>query len=126
MTEYQKRYYQEHREEIRIRSKLHYDSDPIFREHRKLRTKEHGKEIKIEVLTHYGRGKLACVSCGEHRVACLSIDHINGNGRQDRKAHGAETGGWVFYNALRRAGFPEGYQTLCMNCQWIKRVEKKE
>jgi len=28
-----------------------------------------------------------------------------------------------FYYWLRRQGYPEGYQTLCMNCQWIKRSE---
>jgi len=52
-------------------------------------------QIKTEVLTHYGKGYLACVICGESRLACLSIDHINGGGR---------------------------YQTLCMNCQFLKSV----
>jgi len=42
-------------------------------------------KIKKEVLTYYGNGKFACVSCGESRFPCLSIDHINGGGVAHRK-----------------------------------------
>lgn len=75
--------------------------------------------MKIEVLTHYGNGKCACVVCGEKRVACLSIDHINGDGEKHRKRIGIG-GGSHFYAWLKHNNYPDGYQTLCMNCQWIK------
>ena len=85
-------------------------------------------ELKTEVLTHYGKGRLACVICGESRLACLSIDHIDGGGISHRKELNAY--GYRFYNRLKRDHYPEGYQTLCMNCQFIKavddRIKKKE
>ena len=75
--------------------------------------------LKIEILTHYGRGKLACVVCGESDKACLSIYNLKGGGA----AHVKRLGGAVmFYPWLKRKGFPECYQTLCMNCQWKKRA----
>lgn len=77
-------------------------------------------ELKIQVLTHYGRGKCQCVGCGESRLACLSIDHINGGGNQARKKDGRY--GTGRYILLKRHGFPGGYQTLCMNCQFCKVV----
>ncbi len=62
--------------------------------------------------------------CGEKRLACLSIDHINNGGRQQRKELG--TGGEKLYHWLKRNNYPLGYQTLCMNCQWFKREGYKE
>ena len=76
---------------------------------------------KVDVLTYYGNGKLACVQCGESRPACLSIDHINGGGNQHKKSISGSMYPW-----LQREGYPEGYQTLCMNCQWVKRFERGE
>lgn len=77
-------------------------------------------EIKVEVLTHYGKGRLACRMCGESRLACLSIDHINGRGISHRKS--LNRYGYRFYIWLKRQGFPKGYQTLCMNCQFVKAI----
>ena len=72
------------------------------------------------VLTHYGNGKLACVKCGFDDVRALSLDHINGLNGAAREQ--------ILKLRLRliREGFPGGYQTLCMNCQWIKRHENHE
>ena len=54
----------------------------------------------------------------------FEIDHINGNGaKQFRKL---KRRGTSFYSWLRKEKFPVGYQTLCVNCQWIKRYEKGE
>jgi len=82
-------------------------------------------KAKIDALTHYGNGKCACVQCGESRLACLSIDHINGNGAQARRENHAKVGS-NFYKWLRHKGYPDGYQTLCMNCQYVKRYINNE
>lgn len=80
--------------------------------------------VKRETLSHYGGGKCACVICGETRLPCLSLDHIKGNGSEEyRKLRRRGTG---LYSYLCANGFPIGYQTLCMNCQWIKRSINKE
>ncbi len=76
--------------------------------------------IKVEVLTYYGKNKCACVICGESRLACISIDHIDGGGVSHRKELNAY--GYKFYRKLKRDNFPKGYQTLCMNCQFLKVV----
>ena len=74
--------------------------------------------LRTEVLTHYGNGRCACVRCGFTDIRALSIDHINGGGAQDRKKVGS---GVRFYKWLKDMGYPQGYQTLCMNCQFIKK-----
>jgi len=89
-----------------------------------LHQRDKNREFKVEVLTHYGNGKLACVQCGEDRVACLSIDHIEGGGNKQRK--GKLRASTAFYRWLKREGYPKGYQTLCMNCQFIKRFDQGE
>lgn len=87
------------------------------------------KELKVEVLTHYGGGELGCVKCGEGRLACLSLDHINGREENEKVAKGKgknpEMTG-TLYRRLRRENYPRGFQTLCMNCQWVKRDETRE
>lgn len=74
---------------------------------------EERKRLKQEVLTQYSKNKqLACNCCGEHRIEFLTIDHIHGNGKQDRKGYPAT----MFYRRLRRDKYPSGYRTLCFNC----------
>lgn len=84
----------------------------------KLRMRATHQELKKFILQHYGNGDIACVICGENRIDCLSIDHINNNGYEHRR----ETGNGVhFYNWLKKNNLPIGYQTLCMNCQFLKK-----
>ncbi len=83
------------------------------------RDRDWHERIRNEVLTVYGNGKLACTQCGESRLPCLSIDHIMGGGNLEFKR--LKKRGVGFYSWLRKNNFPLGYQTLCMNCQWIKR-----
>ena len=84
---------------------------------------EHKKnqEDKRQVLIYYGNGKRVCSRCGCTDVRCLSIDHINGGGTAHRKCVNQR-----FYQWLLKHNLPVGYQVLCMNCQFIKRVEEKE
>uniref|UniRef100_A0A6M3JHN2 Putative HNH endonuclease n=1 Tax=viral metagenome TaxID=1070528 RepID=A0A6M3JHN2_9ZZZZ len=81
------------------------------------------RRVKLKVLTHYGGGKPACIRCGMDDLRTLSIDHIAGGGGVHRRevGRGKEMYGWLVRN-----NYPKGYQTLCMNCQWIKRAEERE
>lgn len=91
--------------------------EPSFRK----REQERFTATKLEVLGHYGKnGKPVCVVCGENRVLCLTIDHINGGGMKHRKLVTGGSGGSRFYYWLKRNGYPEGYQTLCMNDNFLK------
>ena len=115
------RYYQAHKEEYKQRFDS-YRAENKEKVRRATRQSEH--RLKVEVLTHYSNSKLACVICGESRLACLSIDHINGGGSQHRRELKKRSQG--FYRWLRNENYPEGYQTLCMNCQFIKKIENEE
>jgi len=116
------KYYQEHKEEIDTRNKLwrhnHRRQSKVIAHRRWLKDKS-------EILTYYGGGKCVCVICGENRLACLTIDHINNDGAQHRKNLGLVSGK-AFYHWLKINNFPEGFQTLCGNCQLIKRAEEYE
>lgn len=57
-------------------------------------------------------------------IRILTIDHINGGGAKHRKQLGNSAS--RFYRWLIKHNYPEGYQVLCMNCEWIKRYENKE
>lgn len=68
-------------------------------------------------------GGVVCKRCGFDDIRALSIDHVNGGGNKHRRELGkSATGSW-FYRWLVKNGFPEGFQVLCMNCQFIKRHE---
>ncbi len=86
-------------------------------------TRRYHEKLKIEVLTRYSKGKLACVRCGFDDIRALSIDHINGGGTAQGKITGF---GHHLYRWLKRNGYPDGFQTLCMNCQALKKHENKE
>jgi len=79
-------------------------------------------ELRVEVLRYYGNGKLACVCCGFSDFRALSIDHVDGGGREERRKYR----GLSYLRQLKKRGLPKGYQTLCMNCQFIKAFERKE
>jgi 5-methylcytosine-specific restriction endonuclease McrA len=59
-----------------------------------------------------------CVRCGfDSHPAALQIDHINGDGRDDRRGRGQ-----TMYRRIA-SGDTAGLQLLCANCHAIKTVE---
>ncbi len=87
------------------------------REKRNEITKKYIRRLRLSVLTHYGGDPPKCACCGESEIKFLTIDHINGRGREDHKRVG---GGSGFYCWLKRNNFPEGFQVLCYNCNCTK------
>jgi hypothetical protein len=79
--------------------------------------------LKREVLSHYSRGKVVWARYGYSDVRALGLDHVNGGGAEQRRLGFAGNG---FYLWLKKNRFPEGLQVLCMNCNWLKRVENNE
>lgn len=120
--EYDRRYYQEHREQIRVRNNAWWQA---HKEQRRIYDQEYRERIKAEVLEYYGGGKLACAHCGFSDIRALSIDHIDGRGKQHRQNLGISRS-LTFYRWLQGQDYPKGYQTLCMNCQFVKRAENNE
>jgi len=86
--------------------------------------KKLGWELKIKVLQYYSpNGIPECTHCGEKDIIVLCIDHINGDGGEERKKFNLHAGN-RFYRFLAKNNFPEGYQVLCLNCNWRKRYKE--
>jgi hypothetical protein len=110
--------YKSHREEILARCSLYRQTNrALLRE----RSKTERYKLKLEVLTQYGNGKAACVKCEFSDPRALSIDHVNGGGTAHRRKLGSHLYLWLKHNH-----YPNGFQTLCLNCQFIKKMENKE
>ena len=133
--EYIRKYKQEHKERIKQLNKESYlrHKEGILARRRcsysqnkkKMRVyfNNYNQLLKEEVLAHYSNNPTPkCLVCGEERLVCLSLDHLNiEEGTSDRK-RGRQ--GHTLYSHLRKQGYPEGFQTLCMNCQFIKKHSK--
>ncbi len=73
---------------------------------------------KKRVIDYYG-GK--CLCCGESGLIFLTIDHIAENGAEHRRQispglKNRAPGGDNFYRWLETHCMPDGFQTLCYNC----------
>ena len=65
-----------------------------------------------------------CSHCDFNDSRALQIDHVNGNGADDRREFGEAM---YTKNFLKRVlASPGKYQVLCANCNWIKRAEQGE
>lgn len=76
-------------------------------------------KLRQAVIAGYG-GK--CVKCGFQDPRALHLDHVNGNGRKERK----ELAPTVLLGKILKLGCPSDYQILCANCNSIKMYENKE
>ena len=97
-------------EKIRARQKARMQH-PESRAHVLSLQRKYSAIVKDEVFA--ADGGYVCACCGEKISTFLTIDHIHGCGREQRKEHGL---GGSFYSWLRRKGFPPGFQVLCFNC----------
>lgn len=84
------------------------------RERYQFNAQERRRLARNRILAAYGE---KCACCGESDEAFLVVDHINGGGREHRRAIG---GSHRFYGWLVREGFPPGFQILCYNCNAAK------
>jgi len=106
-------------EEVNIKKRL---SEKIYKEKNKEKILEINKKScskyrernKELVYNHYGR---KCACCGESNINFLTIDHINGDGTKHRKKIHNKINNWLVKN-----NFPDGFQTLCFNCNWGKHI----
>ena len=82
------------------------------------KTRQYHSAVKEIVFSHYG---WVCACCGEKERAFLSIDHVNNDGYKERDG-GRKRSSNNLYRKIRRHGFPNTYQVLCMNCNFGKRM----
>ncbi len=79
---------------------------------------------KRKVVELYSNGTMQCARCRFGDIRALSIDHINGRTKEDREIR--DSNPRAYYKRVIQENNKAKYQVLCMNCQWIKRHEKKE
>ena len=122
LKKYARDYYKKHaverREETNKKSRVNYIRD----RDRKLEwQKQHHKKKRIEVLELLGGA--ICKICGFSDWRALHIDHVNGDGNEERRKYG-----WSNMKKQRQMilSSKSKYQVLCANCNFIKRYENKE
>jgi 5-methylcytosine-specific restriction endonuclease McrA len=82
--------------------------------------RDNRKSRRIKVIQMYG-GR--CAVCNDSLIEHLTIDHINGNGFEERKIWRNSNS---MYLELQRRGYPkENYQVLCWNCNTSKHIYGK-
>lgn len=96
-----------------------------YREEYKERIRESGRKyrqkLKLEIFSVYSKGEPKCNECGYNDIRALCVDHIAGRGSEHYKKIG---GVGKLYSWIRKNNFPEGFQILCMNCNFIKEVKE--
>ena len=73
--------------------------------------------VKETVFAYYGK---ICACCGEDEELFLTIDHVNNDGHLQIGSTGKRDSGRTMYAKIIKAGLPNTYQTLCMNCNFGK------
>lgn len=112
---YMRDYYAKNKKRMLYQEKEYHKRRPDVR---KRASRKYRMKIKSQCFTHYGGNPPKCACCGESQYEFLSIDHINNDGAKQRR----ELNGMNIYLWLIKHDFPEGYQVLCMNCQFGKRI----
>lgn len=115
----------EYKEYMRQYSKK-YRSNEEYKQKKNEKTRTSRSLLRLEILTHYSNGTIECSCCGFSDIRALDLDHVNDNGGEHRRSIGRRGATYDIYAALKKEGFPEGYQILCRNCNWIKECEKRE
>ena len=105
--------------QIRSRKKYYYAHKSEIMAGKKQWRKEHRELFLSQVRQQLARARTAvfdyygwkCACCGETRKEFLTIDHIHGGGHRHVKEIKSN-----LYKWLMRKRFPEGFRTLCYNC----------
>lgn len=129
---YASEYYQRNKEAIKAKVRAHSEKPEVKARQKVYRVKYHQTvkaerkarrdAVRDELLSILGR---ACVRCGFDDKRALQFDHIHGGGGKDAIRHGGTLRMYRYYCA-RPDTARERLQTLCANCNWIKRAEQNE
>jgi hypothetical protein len=74
--------------------------------------------MKGEAVAHYSKGLMECSKCHFKDIRALTLDLVDGGHKKKGLPYGTK-----LYEQLKKEGWPEGWQVLCFNCQWIKEWE---
>ena len=134
LKEWKHKYYIQNQETIKAKSrKYHHNNKEKIAERKheyytknkeKLNLRSHEYYLKnnqkLHVQAIYALGGM-CAICSFDDIRALQIDHINGDGADERRNTHAD----AFHKDII-AGGRSDLQVLCANCNWIKRGEMRE
>lgn len=116
--EWERAYYERNKEKIRARKAEQMRVRRLtFKDTFRQQGLSYRQATHERLFDMYGR---TCVVCGFSDVRALTLDHIYGDGNEERRQVG-ETG--VYRLALQDYA-PDRYRILCMNCQFIEHKER--
>lgn len=118
IKEYSKEYYWKHREQ-QIAAVERSSKTERGRKRKRDNQNRYNRELRAALLDMIGT---RCVRCGFDDPRALQIDHVNGGGRRHRSQFKSTK---KYYKAIMESG-GTGYQTLCANCNQIKKFENHE
>ena len=104
---------------IRFHCKLcikKYNNIPIIKLKHEQYRKNRLLDIRNTVFRAYGN---KCFCCNESTSEFLTIEHLQGHGRQHKKKLGGQS---YFYPWLIKNNFPKEFTILCMNCNFAKGI----
>jgi hypothetical protein len=113
---------QKNPEKMRKIEKKYYDAKGKFTK------QKHHAGRKRKVFTEYsklvsGSNVICCAKCGLiDKLEFFTIDHITG---RKSMGHARYFGGENLYRELEEKEFPDGFQVLCWNCNYLKDLTKR-
>ena len=78
------------------------------------------RDLRLQIMEKLGG--VICVWCGNTDYRVLTIDHINNDGKQERKKLKRDA---LYKKILSHSEdeMKKKYQILCRNCNWLKHLE---
>lgn len=116
MSDYNKIYYQKHKEFLKAQAKkYYYDNLSAIT----IKTTNYRGGLRLDVIKKLGN---YCKCCGESDSCFLAVDHINGGGHKEI----SELGRSKMYKKILESSNPfDEYQVLCHNCNSAKYYYKE-
>jgi len=114
LTDYGRSYYARNSSKICEQTRKRM-SEPERKANAKRQRKTSQQALRAKILNHLG-GR--CYCCGLDDLRFLTIDHINNDGRIDRKLpSGKSKNGYMILLDIQREGIPKDrYRAACYNC----------
>jgi len=109
-------YYGKHKKTINARRKT------LYSVHGKQYHKDKYEKLRNEIFALLGN---YCSNCGFSDRRALEIDHVNGGGLKQRQKFKSTLQYYRFVLSELKNGSKD-YQSLCANCNQIKRIERNE
>ena len=111
----------EYREKRKAESRKYHSTDE-FRKKRALADRIKNRLLRQQLLQLLGN---KCVKCDFIDVRALQVEHKKGGGRaEQRKFNGTQRMYKYYLDNPKQA--KKQLQVMCANCNWIKRIEKRE